>query len=345
MPVKSLELTGTPFSGDGRTRKHEFLLRVVNMTDDMAIEWLTTADVAIIGIAVQRPTGTFLSSLPSGEAPLLYEYTGRSLINVDYQIVADGVGEESAAEQVYRITATYEYTGGSESGGGSGNAGVPITGESGITFSFEIGPDNETFLYSQRTRIRYGPNSLNEAPRFQRAINVQSDGTIEGIQVPESPSQFTLEYSNISGWFTPAKRAQITRMRGKVNDRPMTVGGVTHQCGEVRFMGATGQVSNVGTSTISLRFGVIENRNDITMLTIHESTGKTEAGVAIGTNLQDALGANIFSGAASGIMKLGWDYLWVAYRQFEDDDWIDVKPIGAYVEQILLGANLNDIFV
>jgi len=208
MPVLSLKLSETPFSGNGTQRKHEFILRAEGMTDDQVMDWLTTEN-ATFTEEVERPSGTRVTESPltNDATPILLEYAGRTLKDLEYQL------ERDADPEHYRITATYEYD-----TPGSGSELEPTLGVDGVTFGFEIGPENAVLRYSLATVAAYPPASGSAfAPDMNQAINVQPDGTVDGVQVPSSPQQISMQFTQAKSWFTPSKLLALSRARGKVN--------------------------------------------------------------------------------------------------------------------------------
>lgn len=315
MPVTKLQLAETPFGGDKDRRIHRYILEANSMTEEEVYDFLTTEDAGTFpgGLEVERPDG---STVTTG-FPILFEYDGRVIDNIEYE------HERDCDPEIYRLTVTYQNP--SSSGGGGG--GIQQVGTAGIRYSFEIGSENETIKQSLLTVSDYA-SDVSTRPNVHRAINVQPDGTVEGVQIPSSASQFSIEYTDVFGWFTPTRRMNIGRLAGKVNDTTLNFGGVTYSPGEVRFLGAAGEITSAGNSTIELRFGVRENQSGITIPGIDESSGLTEGG----------------SPVAGGIVLDGWDYLWVKYGKGVESGQLSAQPEAAYVDRILRRANLNGIF-
>lgn len=315
MPVIDLKLSQTPFSGSGTQRKHEFLLTATSMTDDEIMDWLTTPAATFDGV-VERPDGSLLTSpLGAGVTPVLLGYADRGLTDLEYQL------ERDCDPEHYRITATYEV-----SDGQGGNNLEPTLGAAGITVSLEVAPENTLLRYSLQTIEEYPPSSGEPfAPLTHQAINMSSDGTIDGVQIPSSPMQVSYAFTQASSWFTDAKLLEISRAvsRGKVNTTTMTLGGISYAAGEVRIIGAAGNISSDGNSTLDLRFGIRENETGITIAGIDHTKGGT---------------------IPTGIIKDGWDYLWVLYGYGESSGKPTARPRGAYVERLLPRTDLNAIF-
>ena len=324
MPVDELLLSEKPFGGDKNQRVHKYRLRCTDMTDEEVFDWLLTTNAGFGATKVERPDGTLVAS---GD-PILKSYDGRQLTDVRYQLRRD------CDPEAYDITAVYEFTGG---GSGGGSNLEPQVGTAGIEFAFEAGPENEILKYSLETVGRYGPTggasaASRKAPNLNRAVNLQEDGTIEGVQIPDSPQQFSLTFTNTPAYWGAAKRNQIGRTRGKVSNTAMTVGGVTYDPGEVRFLGATGVISTDGNSTLDFRFGVRENVTGLQHPGIRHLEGEQEDGSPIANQAQ-------------GIIKEGWDYLWVYWGKGVDANGKPTSlPRGLYVERMFERADLNGLF-
>ncbi len=316
MPVIDMLLSQTPYSGSGTQRKHEFILTQTGMNDDDVLDWLLTPNATFTG-RIQRPGSDALISSPlTGEETPIYQfYSGRPLTDLSYELVRD------CDPEYYRITATYE------SGQGGDGQVEPERGKSNATLSYELAPENELIRQSLETIAQYPPLNSTEpfAPLMHNAINVQKDGTVEGVQAPTSPSQVTFGFTQAASWWTGVKRLQISHAVGKVNSADLTMGNVTYAPGEVRFLGASGQIGS-GDSTVELSFGIIENQINIEI-----------AGI-------DSKNAVPLGQVPTGIIKEGWDYLWVLYGDGESAGKRTAKPRGAYVERIFRRTDLNALF-
>ncbi len=126
---------------------------------------------------------------------------------------------------------------------------------------------------------------------FKRAINVQKDGKVEGVEIHIPKFSFCVKRLVPH----PLPQSLQDAIRGNnaiVNDSIVTVNiqGVTYtlQVGELIFTGATGGYHGGKYWDITLKFEVSDNEDNLTV------------------------------GDITGIVKAGWDYLSVIYREAVD---------------------------
>lgn len=308
MGVIDLMLSQTPFSGDQNTRVHEYRLTQTGFTDDQVADWLSTPNAQFSG-QVERPTGELLTELPAGEKPILEEYADRPLTRYEYESITD------ADPEYYRIRAVYELP---NAGKGSKiGPDVPV-GEGSITVSVEATPQVSRIMYARSTVRSYVAFGVSEAPDQEGAINVDSDGVVKGIQVPESNTQITMQFTQDNAWFTQNnanKLLELTRAAsiGYVNDKKMTLAGLPYQPGEVRIQGVSGTINTEGQSTLDVNFGIIENET---------------------FNAQSIL---------ADVEKDGWDYFWIYRVKSSEAGAIKAKAIAGYVVRLFPRRDLNQL--
>ena len=175
---------------------------------------------------------------------------------------------------------------------------VEFTSES--QFTFDTGGGTQHITVSRRTvQVRVAPGEI--APDFQGAIGVNGD-QIEGTDVTVPVYQFTETHYIDDAVVTPAYKAALFYLTGRVNNAPFK----GFASGEVLFLGASGSKRGFGDWEITFRFAASPNV----------------------TNLK--------VGSITGINKEGWHYLWVAFADAEDGNakTLVKRPVAAYVEQV-----------
>lgn len=195
------------------------------------------------------------------EAPLKYDGLTRSGISI----------EEIKWPSTWEATVTYTRK----------DKSPAETGES--EFSFDIALDSQRILTSNSTISRYVPAGT-ALTDFQKAINVDSDGVANGVDVRVPTSAFTLAYYPEVAIVTTAYQKAVRDLCGKVNST--TFRG--HAAGEVMFVGCSGKARNITDWELVYRFEVKPNRTGITI------------------------------GNITGISVDGWDVLWVYYGKATD---------------------------
>lgn len=148
------------------------------------------------------------------------------------------------------------------------------------------------------------PEETLPAPNFHGAINVRENGEVGGVELP---AQGSMVYSET--WYKPVDVVNQTYIRNLMNLYLCVASGSFHGFneGELLFLGAAGNLMPTGDLwQIDFRFGVSENRTDITV------------------------------GNITDIEKRGWDYLWTYFEPVEDDEAMYVvrRPRAVYVEQV-----------
>jgi hypothetical protein len=201
-------------------------------------------------------------------------------------LVRQSLHLERIAEDIWEGTVQY------------GNVQPPATGES--TYHFDTGGGTQHITYSLQTVGRYAPPGK-VAPDFRGAIGVTHDN-VEGVDITVPVYNFSETHYIPSAWVTPAYKATLFFLTGKVNANPFR----GFAPGEVLFLGASGSKRGHEDWEITFRFAASPN---ITGLTIGDITG---------------------------ISKRGWEYLWVRYADDEDTvaKVLIKKPIAVYVEQV-----------
>lgn len=176
-----------------------------------------------------------------------------------------------------------------------------LTPTGSFTLSFDISGQSTRITHSRQTVNAY-PTALTTKPNFKQAINVQADGTVEGVDILIPYFTYTLtktfdESTIAGGWVLTA--ANIV---GTVNSSEFH----GFQAGELLLTRISGQQRPDGDWDVTFSFAVSFN----------------EAGLAVGD--------------ITGISKDGWDYLWVYYEETHDTTTKRTHkiPVSAYVERV-----------
>lgn len=144
-------------------------------------------------------------------------------------------------------------------------------------FSFDVSTTTEHRTTSLATVLKKTVADWEEV-NFQRAINVQPDGSIGGVDV--LVPQFEYEETHWMDTLAAPYIGTLFALTGTVNAAPFK----HFQAGECLFLGASGRRASLDTPwRVTFRFRGSPNATDITI------------------------------GEMEGINKAGWDYLWVFY--------------------------------
>ena len=194
---------------------------------------------------------------------------------------------------------------------GYGSGSAPPEPEDS-TFSFDTGGGTQHITQSLATIGKYAPPDQT-APDFQGAIGVTKDG-VQGVDITVPVYQWSETHYFTASQVTEAYKAKLSRLTGSANNA--TFKGF--QAGEVLFLGARG--SRPG-----------DDPADLWQIAFSFAASKNATGLTVGP--------------ITGINKKGWEYLWVLYREAEDEDAkaLVQRPIAAYVEQVLLLDTFADL--
>jgi hypothetical protein len=119
-------------------------------------------------------------------------------------------------------------------------------------YEFDIGLTDVNITHAAATTAYTGPGRV--APNFQRGINIDADGTVQGISAGQPTASFTIKkYWDIAA-ITPAYRKALYFIVGRYNNKVFS--GLDP--GECRLMGATGRATDQ-LWPITYRFDVIPN--------------------------------------------------------------------------------------
>lgn len=183
-------------------------------------------------------------------------------------------------------------------------------------FSFSTGGGTQHITHSRRTVSSYSATK-DEPPDYKGAIGV-TDTSVDGvdIQSPAGKYRTTFYLASISNDYV----AQLHQLTYNVNSDAvaMNIDGVTlkFKSGELLFEGAEGSKRNgFGDWELTLNWAASPNATNLTV------------------------------GPINGIIKNGWDYLWVKYQPIADDtsNALLQTPAFVYIEQVYAYSPLGGL--
>ena len=175
-------------------------------------------------------------------------------------------------------------------------------------FSFETSSGGTEHITQSLGTRRYPPDSI-LAPDLGGAIGVTDDG-VEGVDIIVPKPIYTEVYRRPSSDVTNSYVMTLEELTGTVNNA--TFKG--RAADEVLFLGAAGRKSGRwGHWEIEYRFATSRNRTGLVV------------------------------GDITDIVKKGWEYLWVRYKDVvtpgPPPNALVKRPVGVYVEQVYPRAN------
>lgn len=187
-------------------------------------------------------------------------------------------------------------------------------------YTFDTGGGTAHVTQSLATVARYGLDGGDDPPDFQGAIGVSED-SVEGTDVPVRKFEFSETHQFSDADITGDYKRLLFLMTGRWNDADFK--GLA--AGECLFLGASGSKRGDELWSITFRFAGSEN---VFGLTIGGTTG--------GDPYDDPEADPYGDAVITGIDKLGWDYLWIRYADFEDETGkaLVKRPVAAYVERV-----------
>lgn len=198
-----------------------------------------------------------------------------------------------------------------------GTQQVKEIGQSSFTFDTSGGTAKITQALTT-TYWQIGENPIDAAFAIPTngAINLQKDGTVEGVEITIPQFSFTVTRV-IADPLPTLYAAALETLTSKVNLDVvvLNVSGViyTFQPGELLFLGASGGKRGTDAWEITLKLEVSRN-------------------------------STLDIGEIHGIEKYGWDYLWVLYEDVENTKNITAKPKQVMTEQVYQTAELSPLF-
>jgi hypothetical protein len=198
------------------------------------------------------------------------------------------------------------------------------------TFSFDTTGSNEKIYYSRNTIASYIPAGGAAAPDCKGGINVTEHG-VEGVDIQTRKFSFEASQTYSPTDITSDVIGAIHRMTGMVNndDWSPTIKLVTFvfYAGEVRFDGARGTFKPDGTVEITYKFTASLGVND-----------------PDDDNTDPRRGFAFPVGNIRILVKQGWDYLWIKYKQNTSGGATIQNAVAAYIEQVYEQTPFTDPF-
>lgn len=136
------------------------------------------------------------------------------------------------------------------------------------------------------------------APDHKGAIGVHGD-EVDGAEIVIPALVINVNFKHPAGVLNIARAKQLARWTGKVNDAQF----LTFEAGEVLFLGARGRNGSDSKVDVTYRFAMSEN-------------------------------ATLTIGAIAGVIKQGWEHLWVSFKPEVDGGNPIQEPQFVYVEQV-----------
>lgn len=183
------------------------------------------------------------------------------------------------------------------------------------SFSFDTTGGTKHVTTSIKT-VRSYPEPvppLAPPPDFKGAIGVNND-TVQGVDVVSPAYAFSETHYLPNGFVTGAYKTKLHRMTGKVNNATFTrADGQVFAKGECQFLGASGSKRGTEDWEITFKF-----------------TGSPNA-------------AGLVFGDIGGVVKEGFEYVWVRFKDAEDQGVLVKQPEYVYVEQVLEYGAFGDL--
>ncbi|MBM4017416.1 MAG: hypothetical protein FJ288_03665 [Planctomycetes bacterium] len=241
--------------------------------------------------------------------------------SAEFLYVVQGTGSEQAALAALEAAAPAAYAGlvrqacdvkpvgdGSDYWEGTARYGLMSSrpkevGES--TYQFDTGGGTQHITQGREHVASYGEGGATP-PDLGGAIGVTHD-SVEGCDITVPVYNFSETHYFDAAYVTGTYKATLFSLTGKTNNAAFK----GFAAGEVLFLGASGSQRGDGAWEITFRFAASPN---VTGLTI---------------------------GGITGISKKGWEYLWVQYRDAEDDGskTIVKRPAFVHIERVYDAGN------
>jgi hypothetical protein len=202
--------------------------------------------------------------------------------------------EERLAEQIWKVAVSYPQDPENETDQG---------GDEVPEFSMDISGGTKHITHSKETIGSYSADE-NPAPDFQRAINVNDDNQVDGVDIVNCSFSFTEKHYYTNSKMSNSFKRQIASLVGKVNSNTFR----QWETGELLFMGASG--SRRGTA-----------RKDKWEVTFRFAVSMNATNIHVGESITIP-------------SKNGWDYLWVKYADNVKNNSLVKEIKAAYVERV-----------
>lgn len=180
-----------------------------------------------------------------------------------------------------------------------------------VEYTFDTGGGQQKVTQSYFTVNSYSGTGF-PPPDFQGAIGVSED-SVEGVEITSPKYDFTETHVWDDSVITPAYKQTLFTLTGRKNGALFK----GFAAGECLFLGATGSNRGTGQWQITYRFSCSPNVSGLTVGTITD------------------------------IDKLGWDYLWIRYGDYDDDTGFSLvkRPEAVYVERVYLDGDFSLLLI
>ena len=189
----------------------------------------------------------------------------------------------------------------------------------GVEFNFDTAGGTAHAVMSKNTVAKKGRGGI-VVPDNKRAIGWTRDGKIEGTDIvaPKLEFSFSRKIASVSLLYIKRLRSTV----GKMNDAPF----LTFDVGELLFLGASGQYRDQEGWQVSFKFAAAENEAVVELVP--------------GADGLKLLPADRTDGIVT-VAKLGWEYVWVGFRDSIDAAAAVSLPLAdyAYLERLYDFAN------
>ncbi len=170
---------------------------------------------------------------------------------------------------------------------------------------FETSGGTQRVFQSLRTVSNYAPPGMT-APDCKGAIGVTKDA-VEGVDLTVPVFNWNETHYVDAAAITDAYIKTLFRLTARKNAAPFKICAA----GECLFLGASGSQRNEQDWEVNFKFAASPNLVDLTI------------------------------GEMEGIIKRGWDYLWVLHRDTTSNNFLVKKPIAAYVEEVYYDGDFS----
>lgn len=201
--------------------------------------------------------------------------------------------EEQIGQNAFKVKVSYDTTRRENSSTDNEET------EDEPAFSFDTTGGTRHVTQSLGTVARFPE----DAPDFAGAINVDAEGTINGVDIMMPSLKFNETHYFKPSIVTTAFKINLAERTGSVNQNNFR----GFYPGELLFAGASGS-----------RRG--ESKNDYWEINYQFVYSRNSAQLQIG----DLIVTN----------KRGWDYLWCLYEEKKQDNFVVKVPVAAYIEQV-----------
>lgn len=171
--------------------------------------------------------------------------------------------------------------------------------EGEFRWDFDTSGGTHTLTHTDPAKVtRFGV----DAPDFKGAINVDSEGKIQGVETELSGLKLNLSYKHSQAVITPAYMQKLEGLKRKKNAQPF----LGFDSGELLFLNASGSDGTDTPAEVTYHFLIDHARQDLTF------------------------------GDITGVSKPAHDLLWI-YSEEEEDTTAKAlrpNPRGVYVHQI-----------